>query len=379
MKWQLVSDRVPQNLEEVFSILLENRGVTNHDEFFSPRRPLDLSLLELEVDADQVRTAISIIKQARDEKQKVVVFGDYDADGVCASTIMWQTLHRLGVAAMPFIPHREKHGYGVSMAAIDEITANNIPSVMITVDNGIVAHEPIQRLRDMGVQVIVTDHHQPEQQLPPAAAVVHTAKLCGSTVAWVFCRELIKELAPDELEWLNEQLDVAAIATVADQVPLLGANRSFAKHGMTQLRLTNRVGLKLLMKDAGVEQANLDTYHINFALAPRINAMGRLEHGLDALRLLCTADRRRAEELVKLLAGTNTRRQDMTMSMVDQAVTQVGAVVTDKIIIVASAEYHEGVIGLIAGRLMEKYARPALAIRLGENELLRVQLVPYLV
>jgi len=172
-------------------------------------------------------------------------------------------------------------------------------------------------------------------------------------------------------------LDLAAIATVADQMPLLKANRSLVAHGLEQIRQTKRVGLQLLLAKAAVDLNKLSTSTINYAIAPRINAMGRLKHGLDALRLMCTKSTERADSLVKELQDTNSQRQEITTSMIDEAVLQATTWVDEHIIIVASETYHEGVIGLLAGKLSETYFKPAIAIAInGETAKASARSIP---
>lgn len=372
MQWRFISSTIPNSVSEVLPILLQNREITDPDGFFSPRNPLKLDAQSVGIDPGHLANAVTRLKQARDKQEKVIIFGDYDADGICATAVMWLALREFGIEALPFIPHREKHGYGVSDAAIDEILQAGKPDLIITVDNGIVAHEPLERLKKAGVEVIVTDHHTLEMRtddqphLPPALAVVHTTQLCGTTVAWMLAKELLAtgDTVPP---LVGELLDLCAIASIADQVPLQAANRSFAYFGIQALRKTQRPGVLALCMQAQIEPSEISTYHVNYVLGPRINAMGRLEHGMDALRLLCTKNPVTAAELAKTLSDVNTRRQELTDELLQHAIAQVEHQRDEHILIVASPEYHEGIIGLIAGRLSELYYRPAIAISVGES------------
>lgn len=384
MNWQILHSSQPTKLADTRSILLKNRKIAKRDEkeFFHPIHPLEISLESVGIDVSQMKKAVQRIDVARREKHDVVVFGDYDADGVSATAILWETLYEMGVKARPFIPNREKHGYGISHRSLDDLLAERKPDLIITVDNGIVAHEAFQRLRDEGVDTILTDHHVPEQKLkdsriadtrsktqdissgefeyPPADIIIHSTKLCGATVAWMFARELNKEKA-------STLLDLCGIATIADQMILQGANRSFATFGIRSLRTSERIGIQNLCQIAGVEQNEITTRTINFALAPRINAMGRLGSALDALRALCTKDQQKSFDLMQKLQQTNSERQTLTWEMVEEAESQAEAWQDEHIIIVASEKYHDGVIGLIAGKLMEKFYKPAIAISIGEK------------
>ncbi|MDA1079685.1 MAG: single-stranded-DNA-specific exonuclease RecJ [bacterium] len=364
MNWEVLSASIPQDLAELEKILLENRSITNSDAFFDPPHPSDLSLSAVGIDIAMMDLALERIRRAIATKEKIVVFGDYDADGICATTVLWQTLIQEGATAKPFLPNRVDHGYGLSVAALDDLCVEETPALIITVDNGIVAHEAAQAARDRGIDVIITDHHVPESglnNLPPALAILHTTKLCGTTVAWFLARELSPESSLD-------QLDLCAIATVADQVPLTDFNRSFAFHGLTALRTTERPGLLALGVANSVELPRVDAGSIGFQIAPLINAAGRVGDGYTALRLLCTSKEQAAATLANELALVNTERKEMTHNSVLEADSQVQVQLDQSLLVVSSTEYHEGVIGLIAGRLSEKYHRPAIAIAIGESQ-----------
>ncbi len=362
MNIKLQSTQIPESQSELRNLLVEQLPIEDTKEFFNPRSPFELTLEELDFNKEQIRLGVKRLLKARENKESVLIFGDYDADGISATAILWEILDSEDFRVLPFIPHRAKHGYGLSMKAIDEILeSQEKPDLVITVDNGIVAHEEVARLQEAGIDVIVTDHHGPEATLPEAAAVIHSTKLCGATVAWIFARELLAALEVEGEELLRDELDLCALATIADLVPLLEANRSFATHGLEALRNTSRVGLLALSEHSGIDLQTLDTYGVNFQIAPRINAMGRLEHGLDALRLLCTKKKDKAIELSSHLSQVNEKRQTITYD----ALTEAEALVSEseeKLLIVSSTDYHEGVIGLVAGKLVERFYRPSIAI-----------------
>jgi single-stranded-DNA-specific exonuclease len=336
-------------------ILLTNRHIVDVPSFFLPAAPDSLSLEEIGIDVEQMRLAKERIVEAVSQKQKILVFGDYDADGICATAILWEALHRLGADATPFIPHREKHGYGLTWAALEELKQHPLPSLIVTVDTGITALDAVREFNRLGVEVIVTDHHQPDTVLPPALAIVHSPQVCGSVVAWCLAREL-------SLEAAQNSLDLAALATVSDLMPLLGVNRSIVYHGLTQFNTTARPGLRALIAVAGLEKKRIDAGTIGYVLAPRINAMGRLSHGLDALRLLCTPNKARAAQLAALVDTTNADRQQLTEDLMQLARSQIHGQRKESILIAHSPEFHEGVIGLIAGKLVEWYAKPVIVI-----------------
>jgi single-stranded-DNA-specific exonuclease len=367
MKWKIQSTVVPQDIAELRQLLLTNREITDPDAFFSPPSPLSLSAKDVGIDQKEMKRAVKRIHQAGKNKEKIVVFGDYDADGVCATAILWQVLHALNYQALPFIPQRDQHGYGLSVAALEEVLSDeNRPSLIITVDNGIVAHPALAYAHEQGVEVILTDHHQPDENKPQALAVVHTTRLCGATVSWMLAKELVAG-HPKSSELAEQGLDLCGIATIADQVPLRDLNRQFAFHGLKAVQTSQRAGLKALFAISKFEQVKADSNAIGFGIAPRINAMGRLAHGLDALRLLCTSSLQKAQGLAALVSETNTQRQDITMDLFKDAQQQALGQSNESIIIVHSQSYHEGVIGLIAGRLAERHSKPAIVVSLGEK------------
>jgi single-stranded-DNA-specific exonuclease len=302
---------------------------------------------------------VARIKRAKKSKEKVIVYGDYDADGICATAIMWEALHKMGVDATPFIPDRFSDGYGLNSKTIKnlKLKSKNL-KLIVTVDNGIVAHEAVETANKLKIDVIISDHHQPDKKLPEAFAIVHTDKICGSAVSWITARELGSITG----------LELAGIGTISDQMPLLGPNRSFAKYGLEELRKTNRCGIREICEEAKINQGKLGTYEVNFLIAPRINSMGRLAQGMDSLRLICTRDPMRAKGLAKEMATANWERQ----RILDEAVTHAREVVVKKnwkgVIIVAHESYHEGIIGLVASRLTEEFYRPVIVISKGEEK-----------
>lgn len=375
MNWTLLSKKIPKTLDALEKVLLQNRKIELSEKklFFSPKIPNELTFDEHKIKAEDLKKAQLLIYQAISENKKIVIFGDYDADGICASAILWQTIYYLyskknpagTQTPIPFIPHREKHGYGLSLLAIEEIIANHSPDLIVTVDNGIVAHEAAEYLHKKSIQLIITDHHQPETKnnktvYPVADCIVHSTQLCGASVAWILALELEKKVA-------QKSLDLTGIATIADQVPLQGANRSFAYHGLKALQNSQRLGLIELFELMKISQKEITEWSVGFGIAPRINAMGRLEHGLDALRLLCTTNKKQARSLAAKLSQTNTLRQDITQEMKENALEQAQEQTDQKILIVHSSEYLEGVIGLIAGELLQKYHKPVIAISEGSK------------
>ncbi len=369
MKWEILNKTKTKSANEVINLLLKNRGIKDKKEFFSPADPHKISLKSLKINESEVKKAIARIQKAKKDQELVFIYGDYDADGICSTAILWKTLHHMGLNVLPFIPDRFEDGYGIKPETVSQIYEKNLNvKLIITVDNGIVAYEGINRAKKIGIDVIVLDHHTKGSKKLNALATVHTTLLSGSGIAWFFSRELAKSskrtVLAEGQSLIEEKLQLAAIGTIADQLPLIGANRSVVRYGLSELNITKRPGLRALFDEAGLTAAGIlvrpiSTYEVGFIIAPRINAMGRLKHGIESLRLLCTKDRYKAVEIAKNIASTNTDRQ----KIVEEVVIATRKSVTDqKVIVIAGESYHEGVIGLAAGRLVEEFYRPAIVL-----------------
>lgn len=345
MKWEILS----KDNKDIVATLLKNRGIKNKKEFFDPIDPTKISLRSLGVKESEVKKAIGRIKNAKKNKENVIVYGDYDADGITATAIMWETLHNFGLNVLPHIPDRFEEGYGINPKTVENLKSQNSNlKLIITVDNGIVGYDGIEAAKKLGIDVIVIDHHVKGIKKNKAQSVIHSTETSGAGLVWFFAQQL------DES---SDTLELAAIGVIADQLPLTGINRSVVKYGLEGLNKTKRPGLLALFKGAGVE--NIGVYEIGYIIAPRINAMGRLKHGLESLRLLCTKDRTKAFEIAKNIGSTNSERQ----KIVEEVVFLARKNVTDeKIIVIAGENYHEGVIGLAAGRLVEEFYRPAIVL-----------------
>lgn len=339
--------------------LLANRSVAASADFLTPVEPMQLTPQAVGIVENELLRAAEIIKSAVEQHQKILIFGDYDVDGVCATAIIWEALRELGSLAQPFIPHRLKHGYGLSIKALEEIWATNKPDLVITVDNGIVAHAALAWLAQHSVPVILTDHHQPDDKKIEATVLVHSTQICGAAVAWFLARQLSPSAAA-------AQLDLLGLATLADQMPLVGCNRAFALYGLQALDKTTRAGLLALKKVAQIS-GPITSQAAQFGLIPRLNAMGRLDHGLVSLRLVCVRDQSRAAQLADQLQTTNTDRQQLTYDLQAAALAQAEEQQAEKIIIVQSENFHEGVIGLLAGKLLETLYKPVIVLQIGSE------------
>lgn len=351
-KWEILSDKKVKKEDEIIEVLLRNRNIkqgSEEKEFFSPTNPSKISLESLGVNSKQIQKAVDRIKKAKKNNENVVVYGDYDADGITATAIMWETLHSFGLNVLPFIPDRFADGYGIKADTVKKLKERDGKlSLIITVDNGIVGYEGVNKAKELGVDVVVVDHHTKGDKELNAYSVIHSTIASGSGLSWFFSQKICP---------IPGTLELAAIGTLADQLPLVGVNRSIVKYGLSDLNITRRPGLLALFKEAGIEE--IGTYEIGYVIAPRINAMGRLKNGLESLRLLCTKDKSKAIEIAKNVGSTNLERQ----KIVEEVITLARKNVTNqKVIVIAGDDYHEGVIGLAAGRLVEEFYRPAIVI-----------------
>lgn len=369
-KWQLQSKTVVKNKDQLLEVLLKNRHINKNqvEDFFQIKHPETWQLADLDFSLRNFNKIKKRLDQAKINKERVYIFGDYDSDGICAVAILWEGLRTLGINSLPFIPERQKHGYGLSIKALKDLFAKHgKPDLLITVDNGIVALPALEYLVKQKVSVIVTDHHQANQEKIPALAVFHSTQICGAAVAWFLLKELFKDGGQKNDEQLNDLLSLVAIATVTDLMLLIGVNRSLVSFGLTALKNTQRPGLLALYQLSGLRIEELSTYHLGYVIGPRINAMGRLADSMEALRLLCTNDMARAKKLANLVHDTNLERQDLTKDLIEQAEASLTSTDKKAKILIIDGDYHEGVIGLLAGKLSEKYLKPCIVLAVPKN------------
>ena len=360
--WNVISPSVSNKGKNWLpSLLAKNRGLTSKkklEEFLNPKFE---QLLEVKL--TDVEKALKRISKAISSKEKVIIYSDYDADGICGTAILWETLHDLGADTLPYVPHRIKEGYGLSKEAISELAKKKV-KLIITVDHGVAAVDQVDHAKDLGIDVVVTDHHILPKKLPKALAIVHSTSLCGAGVAWRLAYEIAEKLKLSYRENLIEKLELASIATVADLVPLLGANRAIVKLGLEKISKTSRPGLQALIRETSIS-GQIGTFEIGHIIAPRINAMGRIEHAIDALRLICAKNQDQAASLARLLCKTNTKRQDLTSKIIQEAKVMVNG--ESPIGVISHPNWHEGIIGLVAARLMEIHNKPMIVISQGET------------
>ncbi len=370
----------PMQVEDIVDMILKERGVENKEAFISPPSPLTLGLADFGYQKKDITQLVTILSNVYESNGTVVVYTDYDADGITGGAVLWETLHLLGFNAMPYVPDRTTEGYGFSKIGLDTIKKKYNPNLIISVDHGITAVEQIRYAKEiLGIPVIVTDHHHKQEAIPTnAELIIHIPALSGSGVAYFVAKELFQHLKHQsshvkKLEH-NFNVDYAAIAsigTVADLVPLVGPSRCLVSHGLKAFTHMKRHGFTHLLREAGIEGRSISPYEVGFIIAPRINAIGRLEHAIDALRLICTTSDKRAKGLAQKIGSVNTKRQELVREHIKEAEHMVESQKVSgelpKLIILYSDHWHEGVIGLIASGMVEKYYRPTIIMTRGDG------------
>lgn len=319
----------------------------------------------------QMERAVTRILAAIDGNERIVLFGDYDVDGVTSLALLAGMLRAYGAAPELFLPLRMEEGYGLSSESIERCWEQFHPQLLIAVDCGTSSLAEIAQLKARGSDVIVLDHHEPKTSLPDCVAVVNPKAtddcalryLCSVGIVFKVCHALLKTRPREDFD-LKAQLDLVALGTVADIVPLEGENRLLVHHGLRQIARSQRPGIRKLMQAAGVHPP-ISAEDIGFRLGPRLNAAGRLTTAEKALRLLLTNDESEAEELASLLDAQNRERQMVEKEIfasADEQVTREFDPVRDAAIVVGAREWHPGVLGIVAARLVRKYHRPAVVI-----------------
>jgi single-stranded-DNA-specific exonuclease len=385
-RWSVRPKATVNGLESIHPILrqvLVNRGLTAEAQaqafleghYLESRDPFLLAGME---------TAVERIQQAMNNEETIVVYGDFDADGVTATVLLTEALRGIGFdrrQVWPYIPDRVDEGYGLncdSLTALKQKGAN----LIISVDCGIRSPVEVAHARSIGLDIIVTDHHSLGRDLPPATAVINPKRsdsdypekmLAGVGIAYKLAQALVMRRGAEEQRsrgefTFNEEglLDLVAIGTVADLAPLMGENRLLVAEGLGILNEVRRPGIAALMNVAGLEPGSVSAESIAFALGPRINAAGRLAHAYDAAKLLAANNHHTARELAKQLNELNRERQKLTHRLCAKAEEQVDA--TAPIIIAGDSEFRSGIVGLVAGRLAEKHYRPTIIMEQGETE-----------
>ena len=339
--------------------------------------------------AEQLASLIragSLLAEAIRAGKKIVVYGDYDVDGVMSTSILYQTILRCGGNAVFYLPHRQKEGYGLNLKAVNQLAAEGI-EVLFTCDNGIAALQEIALAKEKGMTVVVLDHHEPgfrgegEERrdiLPAADAIIDPKQracpypfkqMCAGGLSYYFAHHLLQifEITDEGLE--RQLLTFAGIATVCDIVDLLGENRALVQMGLAEIGKTENIGLRVLIEEAGLSDKAISEYHIGFIIGPCINATGRLESGRLAVELFCTQDEKEAREKARHLVMLNAERKHLTEEAAERAdiALQEGDALQDRVLVLYDAEIHESIAGIVAGRIKDKYYRPTILITGSED------------
>ncbi len=322
--------------------------------------------------ADMAKAAARLAQAVR-TREKILLYGDYDVDGTSSVVILVSALRLAGASVDFHVPHRMREGYGMRTEVVEQAAADGV-GLIVSVDTGIRAGAVVAHANQSGIDVIVTDHHLPDGELPPAVAVLNpnrldcpypSKNLCGAAVALKLAQALFVELgweAARRERLLGSFLKLAAIATVADVVPLTGENRAIVKHGLEGLRDPRNIGLKALFEVAGLEAGAMPSARqVAFQIAPRINAAGRMDDARNVIELFLTTDPGRAMELAKALDAMNKERQD-TQAEIVKTCEAVPVSDSQAGLVFAAPEWHAGVVGIVAGRLVERYARPVFVL-----------------
>ncbi|MEI7603702.1 MAG: single-stranded-DNA-specific exonuclease RecJ [bacterium] len=378
MRWKVKYDGIVTN-ENLLEILLKNRGIEK--DFIHPYTIEDLSN---PMEIYDMQKAVDRIDKAIQNKEKIYIHGDFDVDGTAATAILWSYLYREKKAdVMPYIPHRVDEGYGLSKKTLNKIIDDG-SKLIITVDCGIKDIELTEYCKSKGVDIIISDHHEfvhddADNPVLPDTIVIHgmhpkaekKSIICGGVTAWkIICAIEYTYTGYGYNEKTIPYIDLAAITTLSDIMPLKDENRVIVDLGLQYMRgnlkiadQDLRIGLQELCKVSKVELINLDTYHIGFVLGPRLNAPGRVENSaMNSLRLLCTDNKLKAQELAIHLDGLNKKRQDMTEKYIKEVISQIdlneNGDAKSKVIVAYGENWPEGIVGLVAGKIAEKYYRP---------------------
>ncbi|OGU18461.1 MAG: single-stranded-DNA-specific exonuclease RecJ [Gemmatimonadetes bacterium RIFCSPLOWO2_12_FULL_68_9] len=364
------------NLPMALAALLVQRGYHTPDAAATFLRP-DLGRLIDPFQLPDMSRAVELLAGAVRRGEGILVHGDYDVDGQCASALLTRTLRAAGARVIPFVPHRVRDGYDFGPAGLAAAQEHRA-AVIVTCDCGTTAHEAVARAKAAGHTVIITDHHLPGA-LPPADAIVNPRRedgngayrdFCGAGVAFKLAQGLVGELGlPSNLPYYL--LDLVALATVADIVPLTGENRILVKSGLKLLADSPWPGVRALVETVGLAGKAIRAGHVGFILAPRLNATGRIADAMDGLKLLLSDDAEEARELARRLETINARRQAMDQEILAQAVGRVEREVDLQDaygLVLAQDGWHPGVIGIVASRLVERFGRPTILVALEGDE-----------
>lgn len=391
MNWKdkpKIPDDVRQELgsfDDIIAQLAFNRGITTNaelEEFLNP----DIKTLNNSHQLNQIDTAVKVILEKVKSEEKIYIYGDYDVDGICSTSILFDFLFRhLGADVLPYIPSRFDEGYGINPTAIRKLQDDGA-KLIISVDCGIRDGKVLSEVLSPATELIITDHHQTPENTEDlkllensAKAVVHPLlndypfkDICATTVAWHLVHQLYREAKKQDLLKgdvdVYSYLDLVSLATVCDVMPLIDQNRVIVSEGLKRMKETQNPGLKELLIVSGVLSEEIEAFHMGYVLGPRLNASGRLETALDGVRLLTSNSSEKVTELAKKLSDLNFRRQEMTKELIFESEKILKDWGSDKkLIMIKGIEWPEGLVGLVAGRLCEKYHRPVIVLSLKDG------------
>ena len=362
------------NISTLLAQILINRNIVDDsqiDIFLQPKRNDfhdPFLMLDMEKATDRIMQAIK-------NKEKTIIYGDYDVDGITSITVLKKFLQERGLETDYYIPNRLEEGYGLNVDAIQEIAQKKY-KLMITVDCGVSGIEEIKLANSKGIETIVTDHHEQLDELPAAYAIINPKRrdntypfrgLAGVGVVFKLIQAISKKLGLDEKEYLK-YLDIVCIGTISDIVPLVDENRVIAKLGLMLVECTKNIGLKELISET--KYKNIDSTMISFAIAPRINACGRMGKQEEALQLFLTENLEEAKEITKKLERYNSERQETEKNIFEQAIKKIETENLKELnsIVLASENWHHGVIGIVASRITEKFYKPTILICIEGDE-----------
>lgn len=354
-------------LSKLLSKILVNRNIIENEKvnvFLNPTRR-DFYNPFLMPDMEK---AVDRIIKAIENKEKIMIFGDYDVDGITSITVLKKFLLDRNAIVSEYIPNRLNEGYGLNKKAIDNIVDEKF-NLMITVDCGISALEEIEYANSLGIVTIITDHHEPGETIPNALAVIDAKRkdnqypfnqLAGVGVVFKLIQAISQKMGLEEKEYLK-YLDIVCVGTISDIVPLIDENRTIAKLGLKLVEVTKNIGLKTLLEIAGYSK--IDSNTISFGIAPRINACGRMGHAREALNLFLTQNEQEAKDIAKNLNEYNSKRQEIEKKIFDEAIEQIeNSNSNEEVIVVGKENWHHGVIGIVASKITELYFKPSILI-----------------
>jgi len=379
MKWTLPKSppaEVSKSLRSYNRIeqqILFNRGYlteVNVSEFLDPGAFIEADPYLIK----EMKEAVSRINRALEEDQEIIIYGDYDADGVTGTALLAEALREVGAFVNVYFPDRFAEGYGLNHRAVERIAESNA-KLLITVDCGVRAIEEVAHATKLGLDVIITDHHIQGNALPEAFALLNPHRtetsypyegLAGVGVAYKFAQAIFREKGlPASKE--KALLDFVAIGTVADMVPLTDENRALVKMGLHVLNSSPRIGIKALINVSGYREGGIDSTSIGFGLGPRLNAAGRVQSALTAYELLVAKNPQTASDIAKELEQLNNKRKQLTLDVVERAIETFKRSDIESILLVAEPDFHEGVVGLAASRICDEFYRPAIVGKVGES------------